>query len=346
MFQLQGLYNATADLQVQNNFRIYSKITDGILQGLNVDAESSIQPSNDVPEPMCLGDLCKLMHVSDGSSSSLKPSAECHWYLQPVQITDSIERFISLLSDAMWWADHSMTLLCWTQFARWTKDPEQLFDLLGKENSNSDTITQTPLSIQNQLYPEDSNVSGLPGNLLLPMEAILILSAILKFHFQAENPSLSAMVISNFRAQNPNLTEAESINVQDPAPIHEELSHLRKVVLSHDSPEFRETLLLMVTSLYCGFGLSAIPWLREKLQIYSLKYVDCETEREMLVFAAKGLDTEDLNENFKIEANVPDWVPYVLATPVEGKDKRKSVIGLAPLMGNYAPNRYRFADDD
>ena len=92
--------------------------------------------------------------------------------------------------------------------------------------------------------------------------------------------------------------------------------------------------------------MSAIPWLREKLEIYALKYFDWQTERETLIFAAKGLDTDELNENHKIEANVRDWPPYVLATTQEGEDRERRVIGLAPHTGIYGANPYRFVGDD
>jgi hypothetical protein len=300
MIQLQGLRSGITDLQSHENFAIYSKITDGMLQGLVIASESSIRPSCDVPEPMCLGDLCKLVCIVDSSSSSPELSSECHWYLRPVRNTDPTKSIISLVSDTMWYADYSMPQLLFSQFARWNSEPKQLLDLLGMGNIPSTANTKTPPG-QEPISWAKENLQDLDGSVLKPMEAVLILSAILKLHWQVKGPSLISFATEHVRAQHPNSTEFEAMNLREPAPIHEELSRLFKLFDSYDSPEFRETLLLLTTTCFCGFGMSAIPWLREKLEIYALKYFDGQTERETLIFAAKGLDTEELNENYKRE---------------------------------------------
>jgi hypothetical protein len=296
---------------------------------------------------MCLGDLCKLVCIVDSPTSSPELSSESYWYLRPVRNTDPTKSIISLVSDTMWYADYSMAQLLFSQFARWNAEPKQLLDLLGMGNISSTANTKTP-PVQEPISRATANLQDLDGSALNPMEAVLVLSAILKLHWQVKNPSIVSSVTERFRVQHPDLTEFEAMNVREPAPIHEELSRLCSLVDSYDSPAFRETRLLLTTSVFCGFGMRAIPWLREKVEIYALKYFDGQTERDTLVFAAKGLETEELNENYKIEAYVRDSAPYVLATSLEGDDRKKRVIGLAPPMGIHAanPNPYRFADDD
>ena len=344
MIQLQGLRSGITDLQSHENFAIYSKITDGMLQGLDVTSESSIRPSCDVPEPMCLGNLCKSVCIVDSPSSSPELSSESHWHLRPVRNTDPIKSIISLVSDTMWHADYSMTEYLFSQFPRWNSDPKQLLASLGIGNIPPTVNTTTP--VQEPISRAEANLQDRDDSVLKHMNVVVMLSAILKLHLQVKCPSVVSFATEHVRAQHSNITEFEAMNLREPAPLQEELSQLCRIFDMFDGPESRETLLLLTTSCFCGFGMSAIPWLREKLEIYALKCFDWQTERETLVFAAKGLDTDELNENHKIEANVRDWPPYVLATTQEGEDRERRVIGLAPQTGIYGANPYRFVGDD
>jgi hypothetical protein len=50
-------------------------------------------------------------------------------------------------------------------------------------------------------------------------------------------------------------------------------------------------------------------------------------EVEVLMFAAKGLDTDLLNNEFKVEAYVEGWEPYILVRSREGEEVEIRVVG-------------------
>jgi hypothetical protein len=102
-----------------------------------------------------------------------------------------------------------------------------------------------------------------------------------------------------------------------------------------DSPGFRNLLLTTTVALCCGFGMSAVSWLSEKLQVYILMGHDVTTGRilQTLVFGAKGLDVDDLDG---IQALTGDTEPYVVVDCADCSSKR--IIGLAPKPGKWSPH--------
>lgn len=65
LFQLeQGAQGNSTHSTLYEDARVRSKITEGMLQGFNIDAAASYAPSQDVPIPTSVGDFCKLLHNS------------------------------------------------------------------------------------------------------------------------------------------------------------------------------------------------------------------------------------------------------------------------------------------
>lgn len=346
MSQIQGLQAAGEDWQSIEDFQICSKLTEGILKGLDVNPEESKVPSCDVPEPISLGDFCKLIHIEDNTIVHEGEPPESYSFLQPVHTSEcSINRVISLLSDTLWYADQLVIQSFFAQLAVWNTDKKQLLDLICGGDTKYDSSTNEISRAQNHSDSEWEREKNLRENALKTIDAINFLSNILTLFSLRNLGPLMANAQANIRAQNPILSDFEAQNLREPAPIEEEWAWLRSQFLAFDSAGFRDTLLL-TTTLCCGFGMSPIPWLREKLQIYALKCIQEEVEMETLVFAAKGLDTDLLNNEFKVEAYVQGWEPYVLVRSGEGVEVETRVVGLTPRKGQRYPNPYSFADED
>jgi hypothetical protein len=111
------------------------------------------------------------------------------------------------------------------------------------------------------------------GNVTKILEAVCFLSKILTLHSLRDLSPIVTQVKAPIRAQNPNLSDFEAQDLREPAPIEEEWAWRRSQFPASDSAGFRESLPLLTTALSCGFGMSALTWLREKLQIYTLKCI-------------------------------------------------------------------------
>jgi hypothetical protein len=88
-----------------------------------------------------------------------------------------------------------------------------------------------------------------------------------------------------------------------------------------------------------NIGMGAVSWLFEKLNVYVLMGHNVTTGHllQTLVFAAKGLDVDDLDG---VQAFTADIEQHVTADGAEGSSGKR-VIGLAPKPGNWTPNPAR-----
>jgi hypothetical protein len=77
--------------------RVRSKITEGMLQGFNIDAAASYAPSQDVPIPTSVGDFCKLLH--NPRSRELLPGTSqiFPWTLECLNLAADTTDFVSIL---------------------------------------------------------------------------------------------------------------------------------------------------------------------------------------------------------------------------------------------------------
>lgn len=307
--------------------KIRTKITKGMLGGLSDDERSSFQPSSDVPAPECLGDVCKLMHfVRDAGTRQASPEVD-QFLLQPVDTEGPITYILALIADSLWFA-HVDLQAEWTyQFAMWRDNMPQLLKLVcGMSPGLINLSTMTP-------EPSSLDTAQLP---LFVME---VMTEIGRIQAAAHGglgsyamEEVSRIVLNN------NLDASRQAILRESTSLSQDWTKAINLFAKADSPAFRDLLLTTTAAACCGFGMSAVPWLSEKLKVYLLMGHDIATGDllQTLVFAAKNLDVDNLDG---VQAFTADIEPYVVVDAAEASSKR--VVGLAPKPGNWMPNTCR-----
>jgi hypothetical protein len=307
------------------NSKIRTKITEGLLCGLSVDHRSSFQPSSDVPNPECLGDVCKLMHfVEDAGTRHISLEVD-QLLLQPIDVECSIAHILGLVADTFWFTHLDVKAEWLYQFAMWRDDMPRLATRLMN------------LGIRNS-----SDVSSEPSSPTRGMRHLSVTEVIIEVgrlvNVSGDSMQNTMLALSTFLIGNNPDMRSQAI-LRESSSLSQDWTKAINLCERADSPAFRELLLTTTAALCCGFGMNAVSWLSEKLKVYTLMGHNVKTGDllQTLVFAAKDLDVDDLDG---VQAFTGDIEPYVAVGGAEGPSSRR-VIGLAPKPGNWNPNPCR-----
>jgi hypothetical protein len=310
------------------NPRIRTKITQGMLCGLSMDHRSSFQPSSDVPAPECLGEVCKLMHFMADAGTRQTPLEVDQLLLQPVDAECSITHILGLVADTFWFAHLEIKADWLNQFAMWRNDMPQLGRMISGMklgSGDSSDIWSEPLS---------------QTRAMLSLSVVEVIIEMGRLQLLRSVPFAQDMVLElcNFIIDNTPDTRSQAI-LRESSFLNQDWTKAINLCERADSPTFRKLLLTTTAAMCCGFGMGAVSWLSEKLNVYVLMGHNVTTGHllQTLVFAAKDLDVDDLDG---VQAFTADIEPYVAADGAEGSSGKR-VIGLAPKPGNWTPNPAR-----
>jgi hypothetical protein len=308
--------------------RVRSKITKGMLQGFSIDAAASYAPSQDVPIPTSVGDFCKLLHNPQSRELLPGTSQIFPWTLECLDLAADPTGFVSILVSTFESLDLSVLQGFTSQIAAWSNDPARLVAIFGEHH---------PASTMNLASSQRDEISTFlrecSQNQEVALNAIAILSNVLRFVFMKIVPSTMGALAQRVREQNPDASDVGVLNLQPQGSMEEEWRQVVNNFREFDNTPFRETIALVAATISCDLGLSALTWLRQMLTIYVLKqdHWIASSQRRTLCFAARNLDLTRLRKDYTIHAHT-GYEPYVVAKNRIATEKQ--VIGLAPIRGS------------
>ncbi|KAL5625661.1 hypothetical protein FOBRF1_000004 [Fusarium oxysporum] len=284
------------DEDIQRAQDIKPKITRGLIEGLDVDASDSSLPSHNVPIPRTLGDFCMMLSYSRYDDLQWRePQWECpssgYWKLQSISGEDSAENILDVISRSLWFANFKMQSNFLQQLRRWKSE--------NKTEASAEDINEQP-------------------EFLVPPGVDSLLAQICTYHGLVR--SIPLHKIKNDMVWRGDIIQATPIRWSG----HAAWERINKVILDHDSFDFKEATLGLATTIACGLGLSALPWIRKHLKPQVLVLYDAESDdrqplQQILCFVSKSFQLHD-HDSAQISAYERLNAPYILMRTRDGKD--------------------------
>ncbi|KAH8777589.1 hypothetical protein F5883DRAFT_696232 [Diaporthe sp. PMI_573] len=314
---------------IQRPQDITAKITRGLVEGSDVNASDSSLPSRNVPIPRTLGDFCMMLSYSRYDDPQwCEPQWEFpssgYWKLQSISGEDSADYILDVISRSLWFANFKRQSIFLQQWERWKKRRPALDEALRRLDTRTPVAERSDDAENKREVTADDIREQL--EILGPPGVDSLLTQICGYHGFVR--SIPLHKIKEDMVRRGDISQATRIRWSR----HAVWEQVVKPILDHDNFEFKEATLGLATTIACGLGLSALPWIRKHLKpqvlvLYDAKSVERKPLHQILCFVSKSFQHDD-HDSAEISAYDRLDAPYIRMRTANCKEARMGMCGI------------------